>query len=163
MPSLTERIDSDLKSAMKASAVQPAMQSAMQSSAKLRVSVLRMAKAALKNRLIDKRAPLTEDEELAVLSTLSKQRRESIEQFRKAGREDLAKQEEDELAIIHAYLPEQMGAEELDGLILEAIKESGAKGASEMGKVMRLLMPKVKGKADGKAVNERVKILLEKT
>lgn len=152
MSSLDERIDGDLKSAMKASA--------MQSSERLRVSVLRMAKAALKNRAIDKQAPLTEDEELSVLSTLSKQRRESIEQYRKAGREDLAKKEEEELAIVQAYMPEQLSAEELDRLVEEAIRESGAKGASEMGKVMKLLMPKVKGRADGKTAGERVKALL---
>lgn len=147
MPSLTEKIDSDLKSAMKASEG-------------LRVSVLRMLKAALKNRQIQKGSALSEEDEVSVLTSLSKQRKESIEQYLKAGREDLANKERDELAILQSYLPEQLSTEELDRIILETIKDSGAKGPSDMGKVMKLLMPKVKGRADGKVVSERLKALL---
>ena len=148
MPSITEKIEEDLKSAMKASLG-------------LRVSVLRLIKSALKNRQIEKQSPLSEEEEIAVLSTLSKQRRESIEQYRKAGREDLAKKEEDELSIIQSYMPEQLSPDKIDALIKEAIEECGAKGLSDMGKVMKVLMPKVKGRADGKAVSERVKAIME--
>jgi len=148
MPSITEKIEEDLKSAMKASLG-------------LRVSVLRLIKSALKNRQIEKQSPLSEEEEIAVLSTLSKQRRESIEQYRKAGREDLAKKEEDELSIIQSYMPEQLSPDEIDALIKEAIEECGAKGLSDMGRVMKVLMPKVKGRADGKAVSERVKAIME--
>jgi len=148
MPSITEKIEEDLKSAMKASLG-------------LRVSVLRLIKSALKNRQIEKQSPLSEEEEIAVLSTLSKQRRESIEQYRKAGREDLAKKEEDELSIIQSYMPEQLSPDKIDALIKEAIEECGAKGLSDMGRVMKVLMPKVKGRADGKAVSERVKAIME--
>lgn len=146
--SLLQRFDDDLKVALKASD-------------SLRVSVLRMAKAALKNKQIDKGGELSEEEIVSVLSTLSKQRKESIEQFSKGGREDLAEKERQELAILQSYMPEQLSPEELDSIIIEAIKESSAQGIKDMGKVMRLLMPRVKGAADGKVVNQRVKELLE--
>jgi uncharacterized protein YqeY len=146
--SLLQRFDDDLKVALKASD-------------SLRVSVLRMAKAALKNKQIDKGGDLSEEEIISVLSTLSKQRKESIEQFSKGGREDLAEKERQELAILQSYMPEQLSPEELDRIIIEAIKESSAQGIKDMGKVMRLLMPRVKGAADGKVVNQRVKELLE--
>lgn len=146
--SLLERFDNDLKVALKASD-------------SLKVSVLRMAKAALKNKQIDKGGGLSDEEIISVLSTLSKQRKESIEQFSKGGREDLAEKERQELAIIQSYMPEQLSPEELDRIIIEAIKESSAQGIKDMGKVMRLLMPRVKGAADGKIVNQRVKELLE--
>lgn len=145
---LLERFDDDLKVALKASD-------------SLKVSVLRMAKAALKNKQIDKGGDLSDEEIISVLYTLSKQRKESIEQFSKGGREDLAEKERQELAIIQSYMPEQLSPEELDRIIIEAIKESSAQGIKDMGKVMRLLMPRVKGAADGKVVNQRVKELLE--
>ena len=147
--SLLQKFDDDLKVAIK-------------TSDKLKVSVLRMAKAALKNRQIEKRGELSEDEVLSVISMLSKQRRESIEQFSKGGREDLAEKERQELSILQTYLPSQITLEELDRIISETITESSAQGVKDMGKVMRLLMPRVKGAADGKVVNQRVKELLEK-
>ncbi len=146
--SLLERFDNDLKVALKASD-------------SVKVSVLRMAKTALKNKQIDKGGDLSDEEIISVLSTLSKQRKESIEQFLKGGREDLAEKERQELAIIQSYMPEQLSPEELDSIIIETIKESSAQGIKDMGKVMRLLMPRVKGAADGKVVNQRVKELLE--
>lgn len=146
--SLLQRLDADLKSALKASE-------------KLRLSVIRLLKAAVKNQQIDKGHELSDEEVLSVISSLAKQRRESIEQFSKGGRIDLAEQERSELAILQSYLPAQLSPEELDKIILEAIKESGAKGEKEIGKVMRLLMPKIKGVADGKAVNDRVRELLQ--
>lgn len=145
---LLEKIDDDLKSAMK-------------SSDSLKVSVLRMAKAALKNRQIDKGGPLSEEDFFSVISTLSKQRKESIEQFSKGGREDLAEKERQELSILQSYLPRQLSAEEIDRIILDAILESSAKGMKDIGKVMRIVMPRVQGTADGKVVNQRVKDLLE--
>ncbi len=144
--SLTEKIDSDLKAAMKASD-------------KLTLETLRMAKSALKYRQIEKGAPLSDDDVIAVLSTLSKQRRDSVEQFRKGGREDLAQKEEAELGILKGYMPPELSPEELDRLVLQAISESGASGPQDMGKVMRVLMPKVKG-ADGKLVGEKVRAAL---
>jgi uncharacterized protein YqeY len=146
--SLLEKIDGDLKSAMKASD-------------SLKVSVLRMAKAAIKNREIDTRKELSDDDIIPVLSTLAKQRRESIDQFSKGGRQDLVDKETLELAVLQSYLPEQMTPEELDRIVLEAIKESSAAGSKDMGKVMRLVIPRTKGAADGKLVSQRVTALLE--
>jgi uncharacterized protein YqeY len=147
--SLLQKFDDDLKLALKASD-------------RLKVSVLRMAKAALKNRQIDKRGELTEEDIISVISTLAKQRRESIEQFSKAEREDLAEKERQELLILQSYLPKQLTTEELDAIIVETIEETSSKGIEDFGKVMRLVMPRVKGAADGKIVNQRVKALLEK-
>ncbi len=144
--SLTDKIDSDLKAAMKASD-------------KLTLETLRMVKSALKYRQIEKGAPLSDDDVIAVLSTLSKQRRDSVEQFRKGGREDLALKEEAELKVLKGYMPPELSPEELDRLIGQAISESGASGPQDMGKVMRVLMPKVKG-ADGKLVGEKVRAAL---
>ena len=146
--SLVERFNEDLKDAMKTSKA-------------LKVSVLRMVKAAVKNRQIEKGRDLTDEEIVDVLSSMVKQRRDSVEQYTKAGRMDLATKEEEEITILQAYMPEQLGADELDRIIREAIAESSAGGPQDMGKVMRVLMPKVKGLADGKFVNQRVKELLE--
>jgi len=146
--SLLERFNEDLKEAMKASKA-------------LKVSVLRMVKAAAKNRQIEKGRDLTDEEIVDVLSSMVKQRRDSVEQYAKAGRMDLATKEEEEITILQAYMPAQLGADELDRIIREAIAESSAAGPQDMGKVMRVLMPKVKGLADGKYVNQRVKELLE--
>jgi uncharacterized protein YqeY len=147
--SLLQKLDDDLKRALKASD-------------SLKVSALRLTKAALKNKQIDKGEELSDDEIISTISTLAKQRRESIELFSKGGREDLAEKERQELAILQSYLPKQLTAEELDAIITEAIKESAASGLKEIGKVMRLVMQRVKGAADGKIVNQRVKELLEK-
>jgi uncharacterized protein YqeY len=146
--SLLQKLNDDLKTAMKASE-------------SLKVSVLRMAKAALKNRQIDKREELSEEDIISVILTLTKQRKESIEQFSKGGREDLAEKERQELSILQSYLPRQMTKEELDTIIIEAIKESSSKGTEDLGKVMRLVMLRVKGTVDGKIVNQRVRDLLE--
>jgi uncharacterized protein len=146
--SLLEKLNADLKSAMKASDI-------------LKVSVLRMAKSSIKNREIDLRKELSDDDIIPILNTLAKQRRESIEQFSKGGRQDLAEKETLELAILQSYLPEQMTPEELDRIVLEAIKESSAAGTNDMGKVMRIVMHRTKGAADGRVVSQRVKELLE--
>jgi len=147
--SLLKRLDEDLKVAMKGSD-------------HLKTSVIRMVKAAIKNKQIEKGRELTEEDIISVISSLAKQGRESVEQFSKGGREDLAEKERKELSILQSYLPEQLTPEELDRLIIEVIKEASAEGMRDMGKVMRILMPRVKGAADGKIVNERVKELLEK-
>jgi len=145
---LLQKLDDDLKVAMKASE-------------SLKVSVLRMAKAALKYRQIEKGEVLSDEDILSVLSGLSKQRRESIEQFSKGGREDLAEKERQELSILQWYLPQQLTQEEIDHIIVEAIRESSAGGIKDMGKVMHLIMPRMKGAADGKVVSQRVKDILE--
>lgn len=146
--SLLKRFDDDLREALKAS-----------ESAK--VSVLRMVKAAAKNKQIEKGRELTDDEIVSVLSSMVKQGRESIEQFTKAGRMDLARNEEREVAILQAYMPQQLSHDELDRIILAAIQEASARTPQDMGKVMSVLMPRIKGVADGKYVNQRVKELLE--
>ncbi len=146
--SLLKRFDDDLKTALKASEAE-------------RVSVLRLIKSAVKNKQIDKGRELSEEEIISVLSTMIKQGRESIEQFTKANRMDLAQKEEREIAFLQAYMPQQLSHEEIDKIISEAIKEAAAGGPQEMGKVMRIVMPRLKGVADGKYVNERVRELLE--
>ncbi|MFI5295064.1 MAG: GatB/YqeY domain-containing protein [Thermodesulfovibrionales bacterium] len=145
--SLLQRLDGDLKTALR-------------ESDRLKLSAIRLVKAAVKNRQIEKGRDLSDEEILSVISTLAKQRRESIEQFSKGGRNDLADQEKRELAVLQAYMPEQLSPEELDSLILQAIRESSARDEKDMGKVMKILMPRVKGVSDGKAVNSRVKELL---
>jgi uncharacterized protein YqeY len=137
-----------------------ALKEAMKSRDEVRVSTIRMMKASLKNKEIEKMGDLTGEDVLQVLSTLAKQRRESIEQFSGAGRMELAEKESKELEIIKSYLPKQLSPEELDELIRSAISESGAKSPNDMGKLMKVLMPKVKGAADGKVVNQRVRELL---
>ncbi len=119
-----------------------------------------MIKASLKYKEIEKMSSLTDADILSVLSTLAKQRRESIEQFSAAGRADLADKETKELEIIRSYLPNQLSLSELDDIIRSAISESGATTLNDLGKVMKVLMPKVKGVADGKIVNLRVKEVL---
>lgn len=145
--SLLKKLDEDLKTALK-------------KSDKLKLSVLRMAKAAVKNQQIDKGRELHDEEILAIFSTLAKQRRESIEQFSKGGRDDLVQQENQELLILQSYMPAQLSAEEIDAMILQVIKESSAKSEGDMGKVMKMLAPRIKGVADGKWVNNRVRELL---
>ncbi len=144
--SILERIDGDLKVAMK-------------SSDKVRVSTLRMVKASLKNLEIEK-GELSDDDVIGMLSTLAKQRRESIAEFDKGGRRDLADQEREELAVILSYLPEQLSEEELADLVREAVRETGATSLKDMGRVMQSLMPRLKGRADGRLVSQKVKELL---
>jgi uncharacterized protein len=146
--SFLERLDEDLKKALK-------------ESDKLRLSVLRMAKAAIKNQQIDKGRTLSDEEVISILTTMSKQRKESIEQFSKGGRTDLAEQETQELSILQSYMPAQLSNEEAENIIVQAINESAAKSEADMGKVMKILMPRVKGIADGKWVNNRVRELLQ--
>jgi len=139
------------------------LKEALKSRDDLKVSVIRMVKASLKNKEIEKMSSLTDDEILSVLSTLAKQRRESIDLFSAAGRTDLADKETKELEIIQSYLPKQLSPGELNNIIRSAISESGASSLNDLGAVMKVLMPRVKGVADGKLVNQRVKELLTPT
>jgi uncharacterized protein YqeY len=141
---LRETIDGDIKGAMK-------------SGAKDKVSALRMLSAALKNKQIEKRAPLTDGEVLDTVRSLIKQRKDSIEQFAKGGRQDLVDKEAAEVAILEVYLPQQMGREEIEKLVREVIGQTGAQGAKDMGKVMKALVPLLAGRADNKLVSELVK------
>lgn len=144
---LKERLKTELVEAMKAKDA-------------LKVSTIRLINSTIKNREIDGRKELDDEAVLGVLSTAAKQRRESIEQYEKGGRQELADKEKAELVIIQTYMPSQLGRDELVAIIKEAVSETGAAGAKDMGKVMKALMPKVKGKADGKLVGELVKEVL---
>jgi uncharacterized protein YqeY len=127
---------------------------------KVRLAALRLIKSALHNKKIDVGKDLNEQESLQVLSSMVKQRKDSIEQFAKGGRQDLVEKEEKELEIIQSFMPQQLSGEELDAIISQAIEEVGAASPRDMGKVMKALMAKVTGKADGKVVSERVKAIL---
>jgi len=127
---------------------------------KIRLSALRMIKNGLHNREIDLKGEIGEAEFLQLLSAMVKQRRDSIEQFERGGRTDLVEKEQAELAVIQEFLPAQMSEAEVAALIDEAIRETGAAGVRDMGKVMKVLMPKVSGRADGKAVGDQVKARL---
>lgn len=131
---------------------------AMRTRDQLRLGTLRMAKAALMNREVERGRPLDEGESLQVISSLIKQRRDSFEQFDKAGRKDLADKEQAEIVVLEAYLPPPMDAAELDRIVGEAISESNASSPKDMGKVMKAAMARLAGaQVDGKAVSDLVK------
>jgi uncharacterized protein YqeY len=131
---------------------------AMKSKDAARLSALRMLKAAIMNKGVEKGRDLEDAEILQVVSSLVKQRRDSIEQFSKAGRSDLVEKETGEIAVLEAYLPPAASAAEIDEAVAAAIAETGASSPKDMGKVMKVVMPKLAGKnADGKVVNEAVR------
>jgi uncharacterized protein YqeY len=138
--------------------VQKDMIDAMRKKEELRLSTLRMMKAALKNKEIDKRAALDEQEELQVFSTMIKQRKDSIEQFAKGGRPELARREADEIVIIEAYMPKAIGEDEIAAAVKATITEMGFPTMKDMGAVMKNVMAKFAGaRVDGKVVSEMVK------
>ncbi|HEX3031818.1 MAG TPA: GatB/YqeY domain-containing protein [Bacillota bacterium] len=148
--SLMDRLSADMKDAMKA-----------REAGKLRLSVLRMAKSAIKYVEIDKHKELSDEEIIEVLAREVKMRRDAIEEYARANRPDTVAQLNEEISILMDYLPQQLSEEEVKQLVSEAVSATGAQGPKEMGKVMGWLMPKVKGKADGKLVNQLVKAALE--
>jgi len=138
--------------------VQKDMVDAMRNKQALRLSTLRMVKAALKNKEIDKRATLDEKEELQVFTTLIKQRRDSIDAFEKGGRHELAKKEAEEIAIIEAYMPKAVSEADITAAVKTTIAEMGASTMKDMGTVMKTVMAKFVGaRVDGKLVSETVK------
>lgn len=141
---LRETIDTDIKNALK-------------SGAKDRLSALRMLSAALKNKQIDKRRQLTEEEIVETVRSLIKQRRDSIELFARGGRQDLVDKETAEVGVLEAYLPQQLSPEELEIIVRDAVAKTGAQGAKDMGKVMKAILPMIGGRADGKLISELVK------
>ena len=145
--SLKERIQQDVKDAMRARD-------------KSRLATIRLITAAIKQREVDERIELDDAQVLAVLDKMVKQRRESISQFEKAGRDDLIAQEAGELEIIQTYLPEPLSAEQLADLIRSTIAELGASSIRDMGAVMNALRGQVQGRADMKAVSQAVKTQL---
>ncbi len=142
---LAERVNTEISASMKAK--EPA-----------RLSALRMLKAAIMNKGIEKGHDLDDAEVVQVVTSLVKQRRDSIDQFAKAGRTDLVEKETAEIAVLEAYLPPAASAEEIDAAVAAAVAETGAASPKDMGKVMKAVMPKLAGKhADGRAVNEAVR------
>jgi len=133
---------------------------ALKTKDKTRLSALRMLKSGLHNREIDLKRDLGEAEFLQLVASMVKQRKDSIEQFEKGGRTDLVEKEKAELKVIEEFLPSQLSEADLDSAITEAIREVGATGIRDMGKVMKVLMPKVTGRADGKVVGDKVKARL---
>lgn len=147
--SLLQQIDTDLKEALKAGQ-------------KLRLTVLRGLKSDIKYKQIEVGHELADADIIGVLTSAAKKRKESIEQFRAGGREELAAQEETELSIIQSYLPEQLTEAKLRRIITETIAETGANSPKMMGLVMKALLPKIKGQADGKLVSQLVTEFLAK-
>jgi uncharacterized protein YqeY len=142
---MNDRVGADIAAAMKARDAS-------------RLSALRMLKAAVMNKGVEKGRDLDDAEVMQVIASLVKQRRDSIEQFTNAGRTDLVEKETAELNVLQAYLPAAATPEEINAAVAEAIAETGASSPKDMGKVMKAVMPKLAGKnADGKAVNEAVR------
>lgn len=131
---------------------------AMRAKDQAKLGALRMAKAALMNREVEKGRALDENEAHQVMASLIKQRRDSIEQFRKGGRDELAQKEEAEIQVLETYLPPPVDPAEIERVIQEAITETGATSAKDMGRIMKAVMPKFAGRTvDGKQVNEIVR------
>jgi uncharacterized protein YqeY len=142
---LSDKVNADITTAMKAKDA-------------ARLSALRMMKAAIMNKGVEKGRDLEDAEVLQVLASLVKQRRDSIDQFSKAGRTDLVEKETAEIAVLEEYLPPAASAEDVEAAVAAAIAETGAASPKDIGKVMKAVMPKLAGKnADGKAVNEAVR------
>ena len=137
--SLKQRIDQDSKEALK-------------TKDSLRLNVLRMIRSDIRYKEIEKRSELSDDDVISVLSSSIKKRKDSIEQFEKGGRDDLASKEKMELEVISKYMPDQLTDEELNKIITQAIKDVDAAGPPDLGKVMKQIMPNVRGRADGKKV-----------
>lgn len=146
---LKERLEEDMKTAMKE-----------REAGRERLSVIRLARAAIKNAEIDKMHALSDEEVLSVLVKEVKQRQDAIPDYVKAGRAEQVAALEREIVILRGYMPEQMGEEEVRRICRETIAQVGAKDQKDMGKVMGALMPKVRGKADGRLVNQVVKEML---
>src|ERR1017187_5383522 len=146
--SIVEQVEKDLVAALRAQEA-------------LKLSVLRMMKAALMNKKVERGKDVDDAEATAVLRTLAKQRRDSVEAFRKGGREDLAAKEEAEIKIVEAYLPAGASDADIDAAVEAAIAETGASTAKDVGKAMKAAMAKLAGKnADGKRVSEKVRAKL---
>jgi len=145
--SLKERLSDEMKVAMK-------------SGDKMRLAVIRLIQSALKQKEVDERVVLTDADVLAILDKMAKQRRESIEQFKAAGRDDLEQQEAFELGVIQSYLPEPLSDAEIDALIAQAVQSTGASSVREMGAVMAQLRPLLQGRADMSLVSARIKTAL---
>jgi uncharacterized protein YqeY len=140
--------------------IQQNLKEAMKSGDTRRREVLRLMMAAFKQVEVDQRKDLSEGDMISILMSEAKKRREAIEEMEGAGRSELAEQEKYELGVIETYLPQQLSREEIEKLVREAVQEVGAATPKDMGRVMKVLMPRVQGQADGKLVNSIVKEVL---
>jgi uncharacterized protein YqeY len=140
--------------------IQDEMKSAMKGGDKRKLGVIRLIMAAIKQREVDERIELNDEQILAVLDKMVKQRRDSIEQYEKAGRDELAEQEKFEIEVLQEYLPEALSEDEIADLIKQAMADTGADSMKDMGKVMGILKPKLQGRADMGAVSAKIKQLL---
>ena len=140
--------------------LQQDMKTAMRAGEKRELAVIRLINAAIKQREVDERIELNDDQVTAAIDKMAKQRRESIEQYEKAGRDDLADQEKFELDILKTYLPEQLDEAEIDAMIEAAVTATGASSIKDMGKIMGQLKPKLAGRADMGAVSGKIKARL---
>ena len=148
--SLKEKLTADMKEAMKA-----------REEGRQRLGVIRLVRGAIRQQEIDGLRELDDEAVLSVISKEVKQRRDAIEEFQKGGRTDLVRHNEEEIAVLMDYLPQQMTEDEVRSAVTEAVAATGAAAPKDMGKVMKELMPKVKGRADGKLVNQIVRELIE--
>ena len=137
--------------------ISAALKDAMREKNEAKLASLRSVLTAIKNREKEVRRSLEDPEVISLISTQIKQRKESIDHYRKAGREDLVKAEESEMQILQAYMPEELSAEEMSQALDEVISEVGGVGMQDMGKVMKAAMAKLAGRADGRVINEMVK------
>ena len=146
---LSDRIDEDLKAAARAKDAP-------------RLGTIRMLKSQMKYREIEKGSALDEGDIVSVIGSMIKQRKDSASQYTAGGRPELAAKENAEIAVLEAYLPRQLSDEELQALVRESVAAAGAKGPKDMGAVMKVLMPKIAGRAEGKRVSDAVKSALSK-
>jgi uncharacterized protein len=137
--------------------LQDAMKGAAKEKAKARLSTLRLALAAVQNKEKELRKELSEEEAIQVIAGLIKKGKESIEQFKAGQRADLVAKEEEEITVLQDFLPQQLTPEEVEAEVAKAVEEAGASTPQDMGKVMRILMPRIAGRAEGKVVNELVR------
>lgn len=150
MTTIRERLDADLKTAMRAKD-------------ELRLMTIRAIKSAVKYKEVEGEAKVLDEAGIiGILTTLVKQRRDSIDEFTKANRADLAEKEQKELVVLQEYLPAQLSAEQLTAEVAKAITEAGAKSVKDLGAVMKIITPRLKGQAEGKAISEEVKGQLAK-
>jgi uncharacterized protein YqeY len=132
----------------------------MKNKEKTKLSVIRMLRSEIKNEEIERQHTLNDEEVIEVLMRELKKRKDALQQFEEAGRDDLVQQLREEISVIEPYLPEQLSEEELRELVREVVQETGASSKADMGKVMKAIMPRVKGRADGKLVNRLVQEVL---
>jgi uncharacterized protein YqeY len=138
------------------------LKKAIRSKEEIRVSCLRLLKASIKNKQVEKGRDLSDEEVIGLISSAIKKGKESVEAFRKGKREDLATKEENEIMVLQEYLPRQLGTEEIEKIVREIVSQLGASGPKDLGRVMKEAVARMAGRADGKKVNEIARTVLSK-